>query len=247
MMVFSHIREELESWARPVQVGSHLVVPTFSLYPSNGVVQVFIEGGDATFVASDGGGALETILGAGGHSVRAMRFLKEAARRFGLSVDASGWIHSSPQPVELAVSTISNVAEASRSAAEAMVRHFQPQIHGNFRRELERYLDVSFRSRLERRVKIVGASNTPQTFDYLINAPNSERIVLDAVVPEPNSINSAIVSHVDLRNAKLKAVQQFIVYDGGHRWRSSDLALLRVGATPIEYGQLPRSLEQMAS
>lgn len=242
---FDLVSDEIGRWAMPVHAGTHVIVPTYSMYPSNSAVQVFIEGGANTFVVSDGGGALESIHNAGALQLKAMRYLKDAATRSGLRVSLSGWIYASGVPRKMLTTSISMVAESSKSAADLLLRHFKPDLGRDFRRDLDRVLATAFSNHMHRNGKLLGASNKSHSFDYVIDVGDIGKLVVDAVVPDANSINSAIVAHLDLRAAHREDVKQRIVFDDRMKWRSSDLALLKVGAPPIAYTEVTHSLQRL--
>lgn len=247
MSIIQTVKRELDNWVQPIEAGSHVVVPMLSLYPSNAPVQVMIEGGVSNFIVSDGGGALTELHAVGGHSVRAIRYMREACAHAGLKVSPSGWIYSSINSEKMLATTIALVADASRTAAINMIRHFKPEADYNFKLEFERFIENSFARQIERKGKLLGASNKSHSFDYIIDIKEVGKVAIDAVTPDANSINSAIVAHLDLSNAHRKDVRQFIVYDDRAKWRASDLALLSVGAPTIVFKEAQASLIKIAA
>ncbi len=241
------ISEAVNAWAAPRQVGPFVIVSTFSMYPSNSAVQAYIEGGAGHFVVSDGGGAIETLMGAGGHKVAGLKLLKDFARSADLKVNGSGWLYSAPTDKDALTSAISMVSETSRSAAEMLIRHFKPAAHSDFRKEVEATLEIRFRDALSRRAHFTGASNKTHTYDYAIRMGNGRVFLIDAVVPDAASVNAAVVAHMDLRSANRDDVEQAIVYDDNQEWKASDLALLSVGAPTIAYSKFETAMERFVA
>lgn len=61
MIGYDEIAEAVGFWNAPRRAGTYVIVPTFATYPSNSLVQAYIEGGIDRFVVSDGGGAVKTL------------------------------------------------------------------------------------------------------------------------------------------------------------------------------------------
>jgi hypothetical protein len=142
---------------------------------------------------------------------------------------------------------ISEVAEASRHGSELLLKHFRVGEAVDFRRAIDRALENRFHDNVLKKAHLPGFSNKIHTFDYLIKLPHDRSIVIDTVVPDSSSVNSALVSHLDLKNAKRSDVAQAIVYDDTKPWKSADLALLRIGAPPIPFSHFPEHLEKIAA
>ncbi|MBF0332931.1 MAG: hypothetical protein HQL40_04675 [Alphaproteobacteria bacterium] len=244
MTDYGFIAGAVSAWSEPRQVGPYVVVPTFSMYPSNSVVQAYIEGGAGRFVVSDGGGAIDTLLGVGGYKVAGLKLLKDFARLRDLKINTSGWLCSAPAEKETLTSAISIVSDASRAAAEMLIKHFKPVSHSDFRKEIEASLELRFHESFSKRAHFPGASNKTHTYDYSIRLPNGGTFIIDAVVPDAGSINAAVVAHMDLRAANRDDVRQAIVYNDNQEWKSSDLALLSIGAPTIAYTKFETAMER---
>lgn len=247
MSILDAVSSEVSKWCQPYEVAPFTVVPTFLLYPSNACVQVFVEGGRDSFVVSDGGGAIDVSLGLGSGKLDATKLLKSAAKEASLNVNSSGWIYAKGANLRSLTSIISVVADCSKSAAEACARSFRPESKSDFRKELEEFLTANFGDRLTKQAVLLGGSNKTHRYDYAIKAGGGRLIVIDAVMPDSSSINSAIVSHIDLRNAKRSDVTQRIIYDDRLEWKSSDLSLLEVGATSIAFTYAEQNIDRLAA
>ena len=232
-------------WGKPRVVGSRILVPTFGMYPSNAAVLVYVEGGRDNFIVSDGGGAVKTIHGAGGIEVDSQRILTDFTKGSEIAIDRSGWLYLNNVKRHGVTSAISLISEASRDAAYLLTKRFRVSPLSDFRRELDVILESRFRNVLGRRGHLTGATNKIYTFDYLIKANDNKLVAIDAVVPESSSINAAVVSHMDVQATHRKDVTQFIVYDDEHEWKSSDLALLRIGAPAVAFSRFQPILEAL--
>jgi hypothetical protein len=247
MMNYDAVLEAVGAWNTPRVSGEFLIVPTFSTYPSNSLVQVYVEGGKETFVVSDGGGAIKTLVGAGYLGYGGVRLLSDIVRDDDVQVNGSGWIYSSGVVIKSLTSAITTVSEASRDAAFSAIRKFKPAPVIDFRHDLDLALQRHFRDAVKKHGHLLGASNKLHTFDYLIRANENNLIALDAVVPDSSSINAAVVAHMDLKAIRRPDVKQFIVYDSEQHWSSSDLALLSLGAPSVAYTSFYKIIDRIAA
>ncbi len=246
MIDTDQITREIRAWGDPKLMEPYIIIPTFSVYPSNSAVQAFVEGGRDTFIVSDGGGAIKTLLGAGYLGNSGVKMLEDFARGADVKVNHGGWIFHSGVTLKNLASAISLVTEFSREAAEMLIRKFRPQKTFDFRRDLDRVLERRFQDDLRKRGHFVGASNKTHTFDYLIHGNDNQFVIIDAVVPDSSSVNAAVVAHMDVRATHRPDVRQFIVYDGEQGWNSSDLALLTLGAPSVSFQSFERTIGMVA-
>lgn len=227
--------------------GRFVIVPTFSFYPSNAMVRAYVEGEGDSFVVSDGGGAVDTLHGAGGYTVSFEKFLGAMARRKRFHLNPEGWLVSPRVSADRLTGAITETVELSRIAAETLLRHFRINEAMDFRRAIDQKLDGRFHSAVLKKAHLSGASNKAHTFDYLIKLPSERTLVIDAVVPDPSSVNAALVSHLDLKNTGRTDIRQAIVFDDRANWKSSDLALLRLAAPPIAYSSFGEQIEALVA
>ncbi len=247
MTDFRKVSEIVERFARVREHGQYVVVPTFSFYPSNAMVKVFVEGEEDHYVVSDGGGALDTLHGAGGYAVPYSKVIGTLARRRNFKLSSEGWLISPRVDAARLTGAITETVELSKTCAEVLLRHFRVQEAADFRSAIDKHLEGRFHSAVSKRVHLPGASNKAHTFDYLVKLPHDRSLVIDTVVPDASSINAALVSHLDLKNAGRHDVAQAIVYDDSAPWKSSDLAPLRIAAPPIAYSSFDEQLERLAA
>lgn len=241
----------LKTWPGIVSETDGIAVPTHCLYPSNGIVNVFVIGGERKFQVSDGGGALEEFKGSGGSTYNDLSVIRSIAKAHGLEVSKSGAIHSSLVTAEQLVGTIVLVANASKEAAHALEIRIQAVPRKNFRELLASLIDAERAHGLFVDVStqrtITGASTKSHKFDYDISLAGHKRLLLDTVVPEASSINSVLAANLDVKAAELDKTIQRIVYDDQDNWKSADLALLGLGAIVVPFRNLGPILNRLAA
>lgn len=236
----------LKTWPQPRIESHRVVVPTMALYPSGSVVEITIEGGSQTAFVSDGGGAFDEIQSANETHTGALRTLRAFANRKHLRTTDDGAIASARVEFSRLPGMIAYVATSSQDAARHLLNRYKPKLLLDFRPDLRRQLHLRFDDRLRIDVSLIGASNKKHRFDYDVPLGGERHLILDAVLPDSNSINSAVVSHLDLRTAGRRDLEQRIVYDDQADWKSSDLALLEVGAPPVSYLRLSDAIARLA-
>jgi len=246
MSTLETVKAALHKWPEPRISDRGISVPTHCLYPSNSVVKVVVEGGEDQFVVDDNAGSLEELEEVKIAPKNAARLIIGVARSLGLEVSTAGAIYSRRVPWSELEATIVLVANASKSAAEHLLDTVKPPKR-NLRLVVERLLEKEFKSRWTRDSKIVGASNKQHKFDYVVQLKNDRQLLLDVVVPDSNSINSAVVAHLDVRHGNSENVEQRIVYDDQQVWSSADLKLLKVGARTVPLSSLEQTLDRLAA
>lgn len=247
MSIFDKVIESLEAWPKPRQDGRQIVIPTFSLYPSSSIIELHIEGGAESVVVSDGGGAFDEIDGSGEYTFDAFRVMAAVVKKQGFSVNKNGWICSPRIPYSELPTIIACTATISKDASDHLLNRFKPNKKRDYRFELKKQLLLRFNDNVRTKVKLVGASNKPHIFDFSIPIASGGKLIIDAVTRDANSINSAVVSHLDLAHAEQEKIQQRIIYDDGDEWNSSDLSLLSVGAKTVSFSQAQAVIGKIAA
>lgn len=247
MTFLQHVTDILAKAAEPYQAGRYVVVPTLLSYDNGVAVQGYVEGGQDHFVVSDGGSALRIYITAGGAQPTAVSALRTIAKGYGLGVNDAGHIYASKAGHEHLPYMIAQVAEASL-AADATLRRllkrsrtklsFKDFVGG----QLQQAAGIH---QIVKRPHVLGASNKNHEFDFAIPLSGDRKLVVDAVVQDANSINSAVVAHLDVKHAHQDRLSQLIIYDDAETWSRSNLALLGVGAPPIPVSSLPRHIHQL--
>lgn len=234
-------------WPSMMVVGDKVSVPTRCLYPSNSAVIVFVEGGQTSFLVHDDGHAFDELNSAGPVVVGGTVSLRHIVSRQGLTMTALGVIQTPLLSIEDVPGAIDLVANVSKECAHYLMDHHRPRAPRSIRDVLEEMLDRQFPNQWYRQVSWTGHSNKPHKFDYDLRLPRERHVVMDVVTPESSSMNSTIVSHLDLRQADIRDVQQRIIYDDADKWRAADLSLLQVGAPAIPLSSASEVLRRMAA
>lgn len=237
----------MANWPGVSDDEGRVVVPTHCLYPSHGVVTVIVDGGADSFRVHDDGAALDELEAASGIMANPMAAMRSAVRHHGVMVSDKGVIYSPlAAPKELAA-TIAVVANASKEAAHRLIDSMRPRPRRNFRLEFEKLLELEFGHIRLRRASAIGGLRAPHKFDYVVHVSEQRQLLLDAVTPEPGSINAAVVAHLDVREAKLPNVVQRIIYDDEEKWKAEDLNLLSIGAPAVPFSRAREVLKRIAA
>ena len=174
--------------------------------------------------------------------------MRAFARRWGLNVDTRGWIYSANVSREEVTSIVPVVADCSKQSAEFLLRRHKPIVAQDFRPELDRLIKERFHSSYQQDGSWVGESNKRHRFDYVIRLGDDHVALVDAIRPDANSINSAIVAHMDVALLANDNVRQRIVYDDRLDWKSTDLALLRVAkAQSVAFTNVKSALDRLVA
>ena len=238
------IQRELSSLFSVTEGDGFVRVVTQNMYPSNGFVQVFVRGGERTFVVSDEGGAIQQIRSAGAEIKSFDNMVRPMLDQFGLNI-ANGVIRSPACDADRIAYCIAVVSNASKAAADWLYSRVRVKPHDNFKQVVSHFLNSTFEN--VRHEVIIGKSNKPHKFDNIIHLDNGKRIIVDAVVPDANSINARFAANIDVRSAGLSDIEQRIVYDDNDDWALADLNLLQAGATLIKYSKAPEAIRRLAS
>lgn len=242
------IQNALTKWSGPEVRDQVVMVPTHCLYPSNSVVRVAVTGGQDRFVVDDAGGAFAELYASVPAASDLSKQIANVAKPFGLRMSSKGVIYSPPVSTEDLLATVVLVANASKEAADKFIDKVRPP-RRNFRAAIEAVLEKRFHDKWKPNRKMAGASTKLHTFDYLVKLEQNRQLVLDFVLPEPSSINAALVAHMDLSNSNEDVIEQRIVYDDTQPWKSSDLALLKTSsrARVIPLSAIDRNLSKLAA
>lgn len=94
---------------------------------------------------------------------------------------------------------------------------------------------------------INGARDRQHKFDTALNLPDGRKVLVDVVRHQGNSINSSIVANLDVRRLHNPSIIQRIVFDPDENWKSKEVELLSVGATPVALPSLAAAIERIAA
>lgn len=223
-----------------------VVVTTDCLYPSNSAVRVEVVG-DRMYTVTDRGGALDVLASHAVEVQHGTKALRAYATPYGLDVTNSGLICAQNVQADLLPAAVTLVANASKDAAMLMLEKHRVSPASTFKTELERALKRVSAWEVISDYKCVGISNKQHSFDYAIALPENKFILIDAVSDEPSSINSAVVSNLDVRSLQCSNYIQRIVYDDRIEWRSENIMLLEEGAPTLAYTRAMDELKKLAA
>lgn len=240
------VRFHLEASLPPLEMTDHGVrITTHCMYPSNGLVRVYVHPGRESAIVSDEGEAVGEVLAAGIELTDATRLSRHVATDQGLLMK-SGIIYTPPISLRAIPGAVPLVANAARDVAHWLYEHKKLRRTRDFRRLLTEYLVRMFDDKLAIDDRIVGASNKSHKFANVIRFPNGKKLIIDSVAKDPSSINARVVANLDVRSNNNPLVLQRIVYDDEDDWSAADLNLLAVGAPVVRFSKSAEVISRVA-
>lgn len=229
------------------EVDGGLRVTTHCIYPSNGLVRVFVRGGLNSMSISDDGGALGEAWAAGLDIEPTKNFnsrLIKMVQNRGLIYE-SGVIRTNNVPIEAVPVAIAHVANVSKEIAFSLYETGAIGRTRDFKFLLKEYLTSRFRENLAP-TRLIGASHKLHSFDNVVSFPNGKRLIIDPVSNDPSSINARVVANLDLRQLNDPQLIQRIIYDDGQGWSAENLSLLTIGANAIPFSKSQDVISRVA-
>ena len=239
------LREGLEQLTSCVSLDDGVCVTTHCMYPSNGLVQVYVRGGSNYVVVSDDGGALSEAMSAGIPNIPLEGYLKRFLADQGLSI-SDGVISSPRVPIDAAPMAVMLVANAAKDMAQWLYDNAKLKRVRDFRKLLAGFLEKTFKEHLEHKAIIAGEFKAHE-FANVITLRSGHRLIVDPVWNDASSINSRVVANLDVKAAKNPHVHQRIVYDDEDTWSAADLNLLGLGAIPVPFSGSYEVIERLAA
>lgn len=239
------IKEALCSSISVTQLEDGVRVTTHCLYPSNGTVTVTIRPGLGGYIVGDDRGATSEAWSCGLATLATDKQIRPLLKSYGLHVN-NGEILSPPVGENELAAAILLVANAAKDVADWSLAHLRERPKRNFKAELASLLERHFHGNLKH-LPIVGLSNRQYNFDHVVLLSNDRRLIIDAVVNDPSSINSRVVANLDVRMVNDVKIEQLIVYDDDAPWSSSDLKVLEVGARTVPFSNAEREIKRLAA
>lgn len=224
-----------------------VAVTTHCMYPSNALVRVHVRGVGESFVVTDNGNTVFELKSSGvpvDYSARAIRnYLGEHDLMFDKDVIVSPEVSIDFLPVMILV-----VANAATETAAWLLSHAKWNKKKAFKEVVRELLHEKFPINKPQEVTIVGASKKPHKFENVIQMKTGKRLIVDAVVHDPASINARFVANIDVHNAQIEGLEQRIVFDDEDTWPNADLALLNVsGAIIVPYAKASSVMDRLAA
>lgn len=230
------------------EYGAGIAVTTSCLYPSMSAVTVFVEGGQDHFVIHDNSGALHEATGAAARFEFPERIVRPIAKAYGLTLSEAGALTYRRAKAAEVGAAIVMVANASKEAAAALIARYKPVIERDAKDIVRQILHRKFADvRIHAEVHVPGASKSHK-FDYAVDFENGSRLLIDVVVPDASSINSAVVASFDIsQKVAVERIIPRIVYDDERKWNPQDLNLLKAAGLPIRLSSLPEAIDRLAA
>lgn len=237
----------VQTWPLCSVDGFEHVITTHCQLPNGGLVRVRVRRSDDGWVVSDGGAAVDEAAASGIDKPIFGLNVRRAIRSKGLHF-VEGRIESPKISEHSLFNAVVLVANTCRDVAETLIfvggAHYSESLEGRTRRILvgRFHTWVSAKPAL-----ISGASDRQHRFENVLNLPDGRRVLIDVVRHQGNSINSSIVSNLDVKRLENPRLIQRIVFDPDEDWKSEEVELLSVGATPVALPNLIESVDRIAA
>jgi hypothetical protein len=238
------VRGSLGQVSRVDLIRDALRITTHCLYPSNGMIRVYVRRSGSTFIVSDDRGAFNEAQSAGLEVNVLDRSLLHLVTPYGLKI-SNGTVFGSSVPPEGIVGAAIMVANASKAVAEWLYARLRVKTGRDFRLLLADLLQRNFETILHRNVEINGA-NKPHHFANVLSFHGGRRLLIDPVGNEPASYNSRIIANLDVKAKNDPTIEQRIVYDDDERWTPENLSLLEMGAIVVPFSRSQEVIKRLA-
>jgi len=220
-------------------------VTTHLMYPSSGLVRVYVRRGVKSAIVSDDGEALGEGTAAGIHLKNPDRMLRQFVKDRGLSIK-DGVLAAPRVELDAAHVSIVHVANVARDVAYWAYEHGGVKRSFDFKELLSRYLETSFRGQVSED-RIHGASTKAHKFANVVSFPNGKKLIIDPVANDPGSISARVLANLDVKESKNPDIFQRIIYDDSEKWSPADLSLLKIGATAVPFSMAKTVIPRIAN
>lgn len=243
------IARGVSQWRRIVPTSEGVLVATDCLYfdRSNVVVTVVGLKNGESVVVHDGRGAEDRLAAAGRYTASIDRILARVARRYGL-VSRNCTISSHPCSADDIPALVPLVANASQEGALALLHESTKGVRRDLPAEVVNILERRFPdASIVPDDRIEGASRRSYRFDVSLSRSSGRLLLVDAVSPDANSINAAVVANIDVGRRSDQEFLQTIVYDPANieRFGTSNLSLLASVAATLSIDVFSHQIEAL--
>jgi hypothetical protein len=212
-MVCEDIQAALGPFHACVETADGARVMTHCLYPSFDPVPVFVARVGDIYRVHDGGGAERTAWTHGRDDHLIARMLARHAARYQIEV-VDGALVAEAQAIEWLLPAILTVANASASAAHAIVERSRLAGESALREKVDQVLSGAFDPAIvAREFVFTGRSGKEHRFDFAIRQPARRLLLIDTVVPHHVSVSAKYVAFADTRLERGNGIEGFAVYD----------------------------------
>lgn len=243
MNIADAINDALIAISSMQETASGVRVTTHCMYPSSGLVSVFVRGGENTFVVTDEGGAVKELTASGVDLQHTSKAIYNFASSQGVNYQNGALSSPLATLKELPVAIIL-VANASKELASHLLSNTKIKRRRNFKELVHQFLSAKFDEQRVKPMEFVGESNKPHRFENVVILDNEKRLIVDPVIRDPASINARFVANFDIKAKKIAGIEQRIIYDDEEEWTSSDINLLTFGAKVIPFSKADVALQQ---
>lgn len=243
MNIVEAVKDALNTVSFIQETGGGVRVATHCMYPSNGLVSVFVRGGENTFVVSDEGGAIRELTSSGVDLQHSSKSIYHLAASYGV-IYRNGVISSPMTTLNELPAAIIMVANSSKEVAAHLFNHTTIRRKRNFKELVHQFLSARFNGERVKAMEFVGESNKPHKFENVVVLDGERRLIVDPVVRDAASINARVVANFDIRSKNLPGIEQRIIYDDEDAWAPSDINLLTFGAKVIPFSKADSALQQ---
>jgi len=227
--------------------GSVYTITTHCQLPNGSLVRLRVRRVEGGWVVSDGGMAVDEAVASGISRPSFGLNVRRALRTKGLHL-TEGCIESPKVSEDSLFNAVVIVANSCRDIAENLIFAGGLSGEGTLERRTREILVERFHTWvLKSPVIICGASDRQHKFDTALDLPDGRKVLVDVVRHQGNSINSAIVSNLDIARLNDDRFVQRIVFDPVEDWKSEEIELLSVGATPVALPSLADAIERLAA
>lgn len=235
------MQEKVASAFAPVADEDGVLVRTPVLYPSNGNVVVHITGGADKCIVSDRGDALRNAHAHGVEIPNVDQWLNTIIK--GSFLHASkGHITSGELQLKDVFAGIALVARAASTAVFYAVDRYKPETVTVHERAHQQLVGRFGLAHVSREAVAVGESTRSYHFDFAVRSIGPKPLLLDTVMPNPNSVNAKAIAHIDVAKLGDKAPLHAIIYDEGADWEAADINLLQSAAQLLPVSRLSTEL-----
>jgi hypothetical protein len=215
--------------------------------PNGSLIQLRVRRMGDRWIVSDDGAALDEAMASGVDSPTFSLNVRRAVRQKGLEI-SEGRIESPRVGQESLFNAVVVVANAVRDIADAFIMIGDPKQDGALDKRTRSILVHRFPSWVSRMpLYINGASERIHKIDNVLMLPDGRKLLVDTVKHQGNSINSAVVSNLDIARLNDPKIVQRIVFDADEKWKPEEIELLEVGARPVAVSSLGDAIARLAA
>lgn len=206
-----------------------------TMMPSGAVITIHVQMRNNLLSLHDNGAAFDELV-RHGRSVKSIGGVQRMLTETGFELQPTGEIfRHNVNPVDVALG-VSLLADASLRAAQYLLSRSKAKIGLPLDVRLKEVLAIRYPNG-HADFKVEGMARQ-QKFDFGIRT-NAGIIVLEAVTPDPSSVNAAIVKSLDAAQSAAERTRPILVYDDDQDdWPSDTMGLLGIAKERASFRSL---------